>query len=249
MQTKAPGTDTLPMITMSLRRTGGVQKVELVVSGTNVGSADLVPLQNTWIDVELEMAIGDAATGRVRWVLRNGATTVLDITRSGVDTWLTDRVRPKWGIYRSLGDTSGSLQDCYLLTTNHRAYKWTGAATEYQAENATVGQGVVESNHAGFTGTGFVNLDNVVGSYVQFAVSGSASGFTVRYANGTTANRPMIVAVNGSTVATLAFPPTGAWTTWATANVSAALAGSSTIRLTSTTSSGGPNLDKINLNQ
>ena len=31
------------------------------------------------------------------------------------------------------------------------------AATDYQAENATISQGVVESNHAGFTGTGFVN--------------------------------------------------------------------------------------------
>ncbi|NUR73596.1 MAG: Tat pathway signal sequence domain protein, partial [Hamadaea sp.] len=106
MQTKAPGTDTLPMITMSLRRHDGVQKIELVAGGVTVGLTDLVPLQNKWIDVELEMTIGDSDTGRVRWVLRDGATTVIDVTRSGVDTWLQDRVRPKWGIYRSLGDTS-----------------------------------------------------------------------------------------------------------------------------------------------
>ncbi|HCU51432.1 MAG TPA: chemotaxis protein, partial [Micromonosporaceae bacterium] len=37
------------------------------------------------------------------------------------------------------------------------------AAVGYEAENATISQGVVESNHAGFTGTGFVNYDNVVG--------------------------------------------------------------------------------------
>ncbi|WP_211215919.1 glycosyl hydrolase family 95 catalytic domain-containing protein, partial [Catelliglobosispora koreensis] len=34
----------------------------------------------------------------------------------------------------------------------------------YQAENATISRGLVESNHAGFTGTGFVNLDNTTGS-------------------------------------------------------------------------------------
>ncbi|MFG2854498.1 Tat pathway signal sequence domain protein [Streptomyces mirabilis] len=44
-------------------------------------------------------------------------------SRTGVDTFLADRVRPKWGIYRSLGDTSGSLQDCYLLLTNLRGYQ------------------------------------------------------------------------------------------------------------------------------
>ena len=38
------------------------------------------------------------------------------------------------------------------------------AITTYQAENATILNAVVESNHAGFTGTGFVNYNNVVGS-------------------------------------------------------------------------------------
>ena len=41
-----------------------------------------------------------------------------------IDTWLDDRLRPKWGIYRSLGDTSGSLQNCYLLLRNLKAYKF-----------------------------------------------------------------------------------------------------------------------------
>ena len=33
-----------------------------------------------------------------------------------------------------------------------------------------ISQGVVESNHAGFTGTGFVNYNNVAGSYVEWHV-------------------------------------------------------------------------------
>jgi len=90
-------------------------------------------------------------------------------------------------------------------------------ATLYQAENATISQGLVESNHAGFTGPGFVNYDNVSGSYVQFTVTAAAAGpatLTFRYANGTTANRPMDVTVNGHLAADeLTFPGTGAWTT------------------------------------
>ncbi len=116
-----------------------------------------------------------------------------------------------------------------------------GGATDYQAETATISQGVVESNHTGFTGTGFVNLDNVVGSYVEFTVVGPVSNLAIRYANGTTTNRPM--SVNGTTVD---FPGTSAWTTWVTANVPITLGeGTHTVRLSSTTANGGPNLDRI----
>lgn len=117
------------------------------------------------------------------------------------------------------------------------------SSTVYQAESATISQGVVESNHTGFAGTGFVNMDNVVGSYVEFAVSGPATSVTVRYANGTTVNRPM--SVNGSTVD---FPGTGAWTTWATKSIPVSLGnGTHAVRLTSSTATGGPNLDRLDV--
>jgi len=124
------------------------------------------------------------------------------------------------------------------------------AATRYEAENAVISQGVVESNHAGFTGTGFVNYNNVAGSYVEWTVSAAASGaagLAFRHANGSTANRPMNITVNGNLVASsLAFNPTGAWETWQTVTVNAALtAGSNQIRATATTANGGPNVDKL----
>ncbi|GAA3804367.1 glycosyl hydrolase family 28 protein [Sphaerisporangium flaviroseum] len=122
-------------------------------------------------------------------------------------------------------------------------------ADRYEAENATISQGVVESDHAGFSGTGFVNADNVTGSYVQFAVPAAAAGsrtLRIRYANGTTTNRPMAIAVNGATVATRGYNGTGAWTTWVTDTLTVPLtAGSNTIRLTATTAGGCPNLDYI----
>ena len=120
----------------------------------------------------------------------------------------------------------------------------------YEAENATITAGVVESNHAGHSGSGFVNFDNAVGSAVQFAVSVAAAGTATlrfRYANGTTTNRPLSINVNGAVVnAGLAFNGTGAWTTWQTASITAPLvAGANTVKVTATTANGGPNLDYL----
>ncbi|MGW1410490.1 hypothetical protein [Streptomyces sp. NPDC002403] len=67
--------------------------------------------------------VGDGASDAVRWILKDGATTVVGRSKSGVDALLADRVRPEWGIYRPLGDTSGSLQDAHLLLTGMRGYQ------------------------------------------------------------------------------------------------------------------------------
>ncbi|GAA3560470.1 PQQ-dependent sugar dehydrogenase [Kribbella ginsengisoli] len=125
----------------------------------------------------------------------------------------------------------------------------TAASTDYQAENATISQGVVESNHAGYTGTGFVNYDNLVGSYVEWTVTAPAgpADVTLRYANGTTAQRPMDFTVNGVAGAVgITFPGTGDWTSWQTKTVRLTLAaGTNKIRARATTADGGPNADKL----
>src|SRR4029450_1921041 len=130
-------------------------------------------LQNKWIDMQLELTIGDAPNGKVRFVLRDGTRTVVDATRGGVDTWVADRVRPKWGIYRSLGDTSGSIQDTYLLYTRMRAEEWSTSPTPplcmfLQAEDATLAKATVKSDHKAYTGTGFADYDNASGGYAEW---------------------------------------------------------------------------------
>ena len=134
--------------------------------------------------------------------------------------------------------------------TSASAAETQAAASLYEAEDATIFEGQVNSDHPGFTGTGFVNYDNVVGSYVESAVSVPAAGsytLTFRYANGTSTNRPMDIAVNGSvTVPNLAFNPTGTWDNWTNQTTTVDLvAGTNTIRATATTSNGGPNLDSM----
>ncbi|MFF3655010.1 Tat pathway signal sequence domain protein [Streptomyces olivochromogenes] len=125
MQMKQPGTGTSPIVVQSLRRVNGVQTIELklAIDDILIGRTDLDPLHDKWTDVDFQIKVGDGTSGSVRWILKSGSTTVIDKSRTGVDTFLADRVRPKWGIYRSLGDTSGSLQDCYLLLTNLRGYQ------------------------------------------------------------------------------------------------------------------------------
>ncbi|MET7424782.1 carbohydrate-binding protein [Dactylosporangium sp. NPDC005555] len=123
------------------------------------------------------------------------------------------------------------------------------AATRYEAESATISGGAVESNHTGFTGTGFVNYDNATGSYVEWTVNAATAGTAtigLRFANGTTTDRPMDVSVNGTAVATsLSFPGTGNWDTWQTKTITAAVnAGTNRIRAVATTVNGGPNVDR-----
>ncbi|MFC8434183.1 PQQ-dependent sugar dehydrogenase [Streptomyces sp. NPDC057253] len=126
------------------------------------------------------------------------------------------------------------------------------AATDYQAEDARISQGTVATNHTGYTGTGFVDYTNVTGSYVEFTVSAASAGtsaLTLRYANGTSTDRPMDISVNGTVVASgVSFPATADWNTWVTRTVNVPLtAGTDRIRATATTAAGGPNLDRISL--
>src|SRR3954447_5002894 len=126
------------------------------------------------------------------------------------------------------------------------------AATDYQAEDARISQGTVATNHTGYTGTGFVDYTNVKGSSVEFTVSAASAGtaaLTLRYANGTSTDRPMDISVNGTVVASgVSFPATADWNTWATGTVDVPLtAGSDKIRATATTAAGGPNLDRVSV--
>ncbi|MER6912031.1 glycoside hydrolase family 88 protein [Streptomyces sp. NPDC000594] len=124
------------------------------------------------------------------------------------------------------------------------------APVRYEAEDAAIVRGAVESDHPGFTGRGFVDYDNVPGGHVEFTVDRPAAGsvpVTLRYANGTTADRPLDLAVGGRTVAAgLSFGPTGGWTGWRTRTVTVPLErGANTVRLTATGADGGPNLDSL----
>lgn len=123
---------------------------------------------------------------------------------------------------------------------------------KYEAEDASVWRGAVESNHTGYTGSGFVNYENTSGSFVQWTFDAVRPGrvtVRLRYANGTPANRPMDIVVNGQVgSAGLPFEATGAWTNWRVRAVDVDLsAGANIIRVVAKTSDGGPNVDYLEI--
>jgi hypothetical protein len=125
MQMKEPGSGS-PLVVMSLRERGGRPTIELrsFLSGVTVGSTDLAPLQDRWVTTEVEIRFSDGTGGRMSWVLEAGGRTVVEASKTGIDTWIgeEDRVRPKWGIYRSVKDEE-NLEDTFLLLRDLRAYQ------------------------------------------------------------------------------------------------------------------------------
>lgn len=117
----------------------------------------------------------------------------------------------------------------------------------YQAEDAAVlSNAVIASSRGGYNGSGYVDYRR--NSFVEWnnidGANGGAATLTFRYANGSTNNRTSDVIVNGQTIATLDFAPTGSWTSWQTTTVSVNLnSGDNTVRVYSPNA--GPNLDEM----
>lgn len=141
-----------------------------------------------------------------------------------------------------------------LLSTTATAFgpDAEAATTRYEAENPpAVCDGTIDSNHAGFSGSGFCNADNVTGAAVEFTVSSPTAKSTtlqLRFANGSTGSRSADVLVNGTRVQSTSFEPTGGWSTWASKTVTADLrAGSNTVRFASAGDTGLPNVDFLDV--
>jgi len=122
----------------------------------------------------------------------------------------------------------------------------------YEGENTKLNHAVVESEHLGFSGSGYANFDNVAGSSIEFSVVVSETGeqeVTFYYANGADNSRPVSVVVNGVEVLSLLeFPPTPDWDTWASVTANIHLdQGVNTVLLTSLQEDGGPNIDKMQI--
>lgn len=112
--------------------------------------------------------------------------------------------------------------------------------------------GTIDTNHAGFTGSGFSNASNLSGAGINWRISVPSGGsytLTWRHANGSTTARTGRLLVNGaSVVSTISFPSTSLWTTWSDISVTVSLnAGSNTLRLEATNSTGLSNIDYLRI--
>ena len=122
--------------------------------------------------------------------------------------------------------------------------------TIYEAENATLSGPVVATQYTGYTGTGYADYNNATDDYVEFAFNANSAGVcpvAFRYANGSGADRPLSLSVNGgNVVGSLSFPATAGWTTWGytATNFLTLTAGVNTVRITSI-GSNGANVDHM----
>ncbi|WP_207914217.1 MULTISPECIES: carbohydrate-binding protein [unclassified Micromonospora] len=158
----------------------------------------------------------------------------------------------RWSMYGDTAARDRLPSDAAGPNTRWEANLGTPPGQRYEAENPpAVCQGTIDSNHTGFSGSGFCNGSAAAGAYSELTVNAVAAGTAtlgVRFANGTSSARPASLVVNGSTVATVSFESTGTWSTWSTKTLTASLnAGSNTVRLVSTTAAGLPNVDFIDV--
>ena len=124
------GSSGTPLVTLSLGVNGSTPIIglrSLNGDGAFVFPTNLAPLINRRLTVELTFKFDTASRGGfVSYVLRDGARTVVSGTRNGVNMWLNEggtgqRARPKWGIYRSIAGTNGSIESSITLG-NIRAF-------------------------------------------------------------------------------------------------------------------------------
>ena len=109
---------------------------------------------------------------------------------------------------------------------------------------------VIEDTNSGYREKAYINLNNEVGSYLEWTFYVPEDGnysCTFGIANGSQNNRPMRIELSTDDRQWMMdFPTTGAWTTWEEKETVLPLkAGKNRIRMTSATADGGPNFDYL----
>ena len=118
-----------------------------------------------------------------------------------------------------------------------------------EAENICDVDGSVDNNNEGFSGSGFVNTINTIGSFANWVIYSDIDQMVTlsfRYANGGTTSRDGIVTINGTPAGNLVLSPTGSWTTWKYTSINVDLVRwSNEVIVTSTTADGLANIDVL----
>ncbi|MFG1689551.1 TIM-barrel domain-containing protein [Nonomuraea sp. NPDC049269] len=118
----------------------------------------------------------------------------------------------------------------------------------YEAEFGTGTGTTTNTDHAGFTGTGFADGFASSGDAVSFQVKADAAGnHQLKFRYSTTVASTRTVYVDGVSVGTLALPAQANWDTWATATLTTTLtAGAHTVKIAyDAANTGGINLDNL----
>ena len=130
------------------------------------------------------------------------------------------------------------------------------ATTRLEAESAGLSGGaVVETDHPGYSGSGFVGgyTDGHSGTArTTFAVNAASAGsytLALGYANGTGSKRTLTLAVDSGAAQQVSLPATASWDSWGSASVAVTLgAGAHSVSYTfGSGDSGNVNLDRLDV--
>jgi len=126
----------------------------------------------------------------------------------------------------------------------------TGGLQENETGFCSV-EGTIDNNHPGYTGDGFANSNNAVGTGINWKVNVPVAGtctLTWRFANGSGSRAGKLLVNNQEIIPVINMTGTGSWTTWSAISVMADLpAGEVELRLEATGSDGLANIDYLEI--
>ncbi len=141
-----------------------------------------------------------------------------------------------------------TLENPIVCDANYKEPDPPAPDKEYQAEDGTITEGVLEKSNGGFHGTGYVNFN--VGGSVSVPVTVEKAGeyqMDLDFTNGSSEARPLTISV-GDFSAEQNFEKTVSWTTWLTKTFNVELAaGKNDIVFATAAGKDGPNLDQFDL--
>lgn len=116
-------------------------------------------------------------------------------------------------------------------------------------EGCSIDPALLESSNDGFSGDGYVNVENTMGASASWMLNSNTAQtatLSFRYANGGASSRDADVMINGSSSGNLSFSATTTWTTWEMATAQVNLnEGNNEISLVALTTDGLSNIDLI----
>lgn len=214
----------------------------VAVSGVSVSPTSATLAVNGTQQLTATVSPSNATNKNVSWNSSNAA--VATVNSAGLVT----------GVTAGTATITVTTQDGNKTASSTITVSNPVTASTYQAESFTAQStgNINTTQFSGYTGSGYIDYGNFSGAWIEWNnVTSSQAGsrtLTFRYANGSTVNRTCNITVNGNSAGTVSFAPSSAWTTWKTMSITVTLnGGNNTIRVTSTTSAGGPNLDKMDV--
>jgi hypothetical protein len=214
-----------------------------------------VPNASTAEGVHLQQYTCNATAAQAYQVVSAGATPTATTTPTATAT-ARATATPTATTRGTATATARATATATPTATATATPRGTPAPFTLQAETAALSGGaVVATDHAGYTGTGFVGgyIDaNKGNAATTFSVSASPAGsYTVvlRYANGTGIAQTLSLYVNGTRLSQITLAATTNWDTWATETETVSLnSGTNSVQYKfDTTDSGNVNLDKIDV--